>query len=132
MTITSIFQQKLDAAYQELQHSGIRESNYNPPIYRLARKCGLEVPPPHYCSALYTFSFSASWFGCLLALIMLFTNWMEGGISLFSALATSIAAGIIFGAMMTLYYQTSAKRHHLSQWQSLTPVHTTTEHSIAS
>lgn len=78
MTITSIFQQKLDAAYQELQHSGIRESNYNPPIYRLARKCGLEVPPPHYCSALYTFSFSASWFGCLLALIMLFTNWMEG------------------------------------------------------
>ncbi|MDA1382065.1 DUF6404 family protein [Plesiomonas shigelloides subsp. oncorhynchi] len=38
------YESKLKAAHQELEDKGVWPSNYNPPMYRLLRKLGVQLP----------------------------------------------------------------------------------------
>lgn len=50
--MTEDFDSKLERAHADLDAAGIWPSNYNPPIYRLFRKLGLQIRPPHYQNVL--------------------------------------------------------------------------------
>lgn len=43
-----LFEHRLFAAHKELASKGVKEPNYDPPLYRLLRRTGWQLRPPHY------------------------------------------------------------------------------------
>lgn len=113
------YQSKLEKAQAELAKTGMRESNYNPPLFMLLIKLGLKIKPVHYNSFIKNFTFSAIYFGLIWGFLMWFTTWSTNRLPIVNAVATSIVAGILFGLIMALYYKRSAAKHKLSKWDDL-------------
>ncbi len=57
------FQDKLKATKKELSETKIWKSNYNPPIFVLLRKLGLNIRPFHYSTFPVNFFSSSIWCG---------------------------------------------------------------------
>ncbi|WP_341206551.1 DUF6404 family protein [uncultured Psychrosphaera sp.] len=113
------YQSKLEKAQAELANTGMRESNYNPPIFILLRKLGLKIKPVHYNSFISNFVFSAIFFGLIWGLLMWFTTWSTQRLPIFNVVTTSIVSGVLFGLIMALYYKKSASKNGLSKWDDL-------------
>ena len=43
-----VFAHRLDAAHRELAEKGVQALNYNPPLFRVLRRLGLRLRPPHH------------------------------------------------------------------------------------
>ncbi|UBO72742.1 DUF6404 family protein [Aeromonas rivuli] len=43
-----LFEHRLFAAHRELADKGVQALNYNPPLFRLLRRLGLRLRPPHH------------------------------------------------------------------------------------
>ncbi|CZF81282.1 hypothetical protein RN22_16795 [Grimontia sp. AD028] len=110
------FEQQLDRAHEVLTEKGFLPSSANPLIYRLARKLGLKVPPPQFCSFSINTLLGTLWFGTLWGLIMWFMQWESLGVSLSYAFNASLVTGLFFGVMMSAWYKLSAKRKQLPSW----------------
>lgn len=92
--------------------TGIRESNYAPPLHRLLWRFGVLAPPPHFNPFVSNVLFAGTWFGVVWGAFM----WSSSGMSWLSAVAAAVIAGLVFGVAMALYYQQGARKHKLPSW----------------
>jgi len=110
---------RLAAALTRLAATGIRPSNYAPPLYRLLWGLGLIIPPPHFAGFGVNFLFSALLFGPFWGIAMWFLVWSPQGWSAVQALATATLAGVLFGLAMAAYTRHVARKHKLPPWTEL-------------
>src|SRR5437660_5224471 len=96
--------EKREAALKVLAATGIRRSNYAPPLVRLLWRLGLDVPPPHFGNFWGTALFMGSFFGVGWGLIMWLFVWSLQGIPVAFVFSTAIGAGVMFGLSMAGYY----------------------------
>ncbi|PKG37693.1 DUF6404 family protein [Psychromonas sp. Urea-02u-13] len=112
------YEERLEKAHEELESKGIWKSNYNPPLFDLARKCGYKTAPPHYRSFLSNFTRQALFFfvawGCAMYLLV----WRGSDIDASFLLSVSSTVALLFAFIMSVYYKFSAQYHHLSTWES--------------
>jgi hypothetical protein len=115
------FQERLALALDLLEASGMRRSNYAPPLYRLLWRLGVPLKPAPFASFLVNFTIFGILFGVMYGLAMWFLLWRNQGMSTVSALISAIFAGIVFGAVMAGYWVYKARRLKLPPWDELRP-----------
>ena len=113
------FKARRDAALNLLAATGIRKSNYCPPVLRLLWRLGLQVPPPHFASFGGVAATAGVLFATLWGSAMWLITWSSGGMSLAAALGTAALGGTLFGLSLGSYYAFGRKLHQLPAWQGL-------------
>lgn len=112
--------QRREAALKLLAATGMRRSNYEPPILRLLWRLGfINVPPPHFAPFWACALLSGVYFCFIWGVLMWFLTWSRQGMSGSGALAASAFAGFLFGLSMAGYYAYSRRKHGLPPWQEL-------------
>lgn len=102
-----------------LEASGIRKSNYQPPLLQLLWRCGLQVPPPHFASFAGTTLACGGFFAVTWGLLMWGLMWHDSGMPWWGAAGGALVAGTIFGLTMASYYALGRRRHRLPAWETL-------------
>jgi hypothetical protein len=115
----SLFEARRRKALELLGQSGIRKSNYQPPITSLLWKLGIKVPPPHFANFASVALANGLYFGLVWGTVMSLTVWSHEGRSLASMLTGAAMAGALFGISMAAYYAYGRKKHQLPAWKSL-------------
>ena len=113
------FVAKREEALRLLKSTGIRESNYCPPLLRLLWRLGLQVPPPHFANFGATAVFAGSFFGISWGLLMWLFFWQGAGMKPTAVVGISAIAGALFGLTMSAYYAYGRKKHALPSWRTL-------------
>ena len=113
------FEDKLAKAHQELELTGIWKSNYNPPLFDLARKLGYKIPPPHYRAFLSNFFRQTLFFFVTWGGLMWLVVWRGSVMQPQLMFAISSSISLLFGFFMAVYYKFSANHHHLTEWHKL-------------
>jgi Family of unknown function (DUF6404) len=115
----SEFEARREAALRLLKTTGIRESNYCPPLLRLLWRLGIQVPPPHFASFGATAVLAGAFFAFSWGAIMWLLLWRSAGMTATAVIGTSAIAGAFFGLLMSAYYAYGRKKHGLPDWGSL-------------
>ena len=110
---------RLTRALAELEASGIKRSNYAPPLFHLARRLGARPRLPHYMGFWQAVALTGPFFAVTWGLFMWIVFWLPRGLTGWAALLAALVAGLLFGIGMALYYRYSAKRAGLSRWEAL-------------
>ncbi len=113
------FEAKREEALRLLKASGMRESNYLPPIVRLLWRLGFQVPPPHFVGAPAVALVAGVFFGVTWAALMWLVLWRATEFSFVHALMAAALAGLLFGVSMSAYYAYGRKKHRLPTWNDL-------------
>lgn len=113
------YEEKCSFAVKELEAAKIWKFNYNPPITRLIRRLGFEVPFPHYNYFLKNALSMGIYFSFGWGLLMYFFVWNTKNISSASMLLTAIFAGAFFGVAMASYYSYGFKKYKLTPWHEI-------------
>ena len=113
------FEAKRERALKLLDATGIRRSNYCPPLLRLLWRLGVQAPPPHFAGFGATAGVAGAFFAVVWGSIMWFVMWRSTGLSPTSALLAAVSAGALFGLFMSAYYAYGRKKHKLPDWDSL-------------
>jgi hypothetical protein len=100
---------KQSSALAILAATGLSRSSYEPPLYRLLWRVGLFLPPPHFASFGFNFVFNGVWFGAVWGTIMWLLVWSHQSWSGDAAI-TAVAAGVLFGLIMAVYFRYSARK----------------------
>jgi Family of unknown function (DUF6404) len=104
-----------DTALTLLAATGMRKSNYAPPLFRLLWRAGFDIPPPHFMSfgarALLLGGFFGVGWGFFMALFM--------KVRPVALMLASLAAGLLFGCAMAAYHAYERRKHRLPAWDSL-------------
>jgi hypothetical protein len=113
------FESNRTEALRLLKATGIRESNYRPPLLRLMWRLGFQVPPPHFVGFariawVMGVFMSVSW-----GSIMWLVQWRSMNLPLSVAFGCSVIVGALFGLCMATYYAHGRKKHNLPAWHSL-------------
>jgi len=108
--------EKVEAARRQLTGSGVAESNWAPPLWKLMWWMGLEVPPPPFLgfwrnALLMGGLCAASFWG-----LMWFGLWSRQGMPAWTAVLLAVAGGSLFGVFMALYHRRMARKHRLPAW----------------
>lgn len=119
MTAASPHDARFEAALAELSRTPMRPGEYLPWTTRALRRLGLAVAPPHYAPFVANTLVSAMVFGLCWGLIMWLWTWSGTGMPWWSAVASALVAGLIFGVVRARHYRKSARRFRLSNWESL-------------
>lgn len=112
------FEQRLFAAHQELASKGVQELNYNPPLYRLLRKFGWPLRPPHHERFMVNLIAMALPMGIIWGLLMWFLGW-EHEVSLGYALRQTTLFALGFGLLMAIVFQVRRRQLKLTPWEAL-------------
>lgn len=110
---------KREAALAILESSGIRRSNYAPPLVRFLWKMGFDVPPPHFGGFFANVLLTGTVFAIAWGLVMWAALWSRQGFAPFDALIIASCAGVLFGLSMGAYYAYSGRKHQLPRWTEL-------------
>ncbi len=114
------FAEKRDAALALLHATGMLPSSYAPPLYKALWKLGVEIPPPHFASFAANTALCGTVFGAIWGVVMWLITWsgkLPGG----AAVAASLFAGLMFGAIMAAYYRHTAQKHGIPAWCDFHP-----------
>lgn len=114
--------QRREAALKILASTGMRPSDYLPPVLRLMWLLGLDVPPPHFASFWLNTIVCGGAFGFAWGAIMWFMTWARQGGSIPALLIAPIIAGVLFGALMAVLYASGRRNYHLPSWHDLQQV----------
>lgn len=122
------FEERLAAAHQELASKGVWQSHYAPLLFRLLRRLGYPVKPPHYQSWLANllgFGISA---GLIWGLLMWLFSWHGTEMEPVDALRQTALFAVLFGLLMASSIGIRRKQLKLTPWEQLAP--TTTPSTI--
>jgi|SRR5437899_3037857 len=110
--------QKIQMMFDDLSRKGIGRWTFAPPLYRTLWKLGVEIPPPHFSTFSFLFSFLGSYFAvaCVLFMSLVPCLLPLERLSFSAVLLASLVAGCFFGLCMASYYTSQAKRHGLPPW----------------
>jgi uncharacterized protein DUF6404 len=109
-------EEKVALAISDLTTRGVSKGTVAPPLFKLAWKLGIAIPPPHFLSFFGLALLMGSFFGVLWGLLMCFAFWSRTGLSTRGALIASLAAGVLFGLAMAFYYRRKARKLNLPLW----------------
>ena len=112
------FNRKLDVAYQELSKTGKWRYNFDPPIFRVLRKTGLNVRPPYYNTYVVNVLVFGIMFTVLFGAITYFLDSLRGRLESYS-LTTVILTGVVFGLLVPYILNNAKKKYSLSDWEDL-------------
>ena len=115
------FSQRLQQSFALLESKGIGKSTYSPPLFRLLWKIGVQVPPPHMAGFGFNALVMGGFFGVLWGMLMWLLLWGRQGMQIWTAVATALMAGLLFGLMMACYLRWSAKKREIPSWQEFNP-----------
>lgn len=110
------FYHKLQRALEEVAAAGIWASHYDPPIYRLMRRFGLRLRPPHYASPSRFGLGLAIYFALAWGVFMQIFAWPA---LTMANVASAALAGAFFGICMTAIMAYGRRKHRLSRWEDL-------------
>lgn len=112
------FQSQLHRSLALLSQRGLPRNRYEPPLFRLLWKIGVEVPPPHYMSFAkvaisYAVWFAVFWWGFMWVLV-----WSRQGRAMGDDVLVAVAAGAFFGLVMAWFYERDRRKLRLPAWES--------------
>ena len=107
---------KVALVISELTARGVSKGIIAPPVFRLAWKLGIAIPPPHFLSFGALAVVTGTFFGVLWGASMWFVLWSRQGYTAGAAIIGSLAAGVLFGGAMASYYRWKARRLGLPSW----------------
>jgi hypothetical protein len=109
-------QKDIQAYIQQLVKQGVRSNTAAPPLFRLMWSLGINMRPPLNQSFLINTLFNGFFFGMFWGLLMWFIQWRTWHFSVISAIIYSSLAGLLFGAIMALYYLWKRHRVKVPTW----------------
>jgi hypothetical protein len=112
------YEEKLAKALSLLENSGLKPGSYAPPLFRLARRLGLKVRPPHFAPGLENLLYNGFLVGAIFVLIPLA---LRPGHYRFQPLwiLESALAGMVYGIAIAIGYARAARSHKLPSWTQL-------------
>jgi len=111
------FETQLAAAHRELADKGVQELNYNPPLFRLLRRLGLRLRPPHHERFLVNLLAFGLPTGAIWGVLMWCFGWHDE-VSPSFALRQSALFGIGFGLLMGIIVWMRRKQLKLTPWDA--------------
>ena len=112
---------KVAAALERLEESGLPASFYAPPMHRVLWGLGLPVPPPHFCGFLTNLVYSSLGFGLLFACLMWVASSLGESKSPTELVTETVIMGLLFGALMATVYRSGAKGKGIPRWGDFQP-----------
>lgn len=112
------FEHRLFAAHKELASKGVQELNYNPPLFRLLRRLGLRLRPPHHERFMVNMLALGIPTGAIWGVLMWYLGWQDE-VSPTFALRQSALFGIGFGLLMGTWFWFRRKQLKLTPWDAL-------------
>jgi hypothetical protein len=115
------YERRYTAAMKELEATEMWRANYAPPLLLLQRKLGMQPRPPHYLGTWSIILVSGSIFAVVWGTAMAVFVWpeMDMEITLGTAVAGSLAGGVVFGAGLAFAYGRMRRKWKLSKWEDL-------------
>lgn len=117
------FEDKLAAAKKLLAKKGLSKRTYDPGIFVLLRKAGLELPPPQFLHFSLNFLIMTA-----LGFIIMIVWWLLGlpGIGteikqLGTTLVTSLMGGMFIGLIMAAIYFYGSYKYSVPKWNEFLP-----------
>lgn len=110
---------QLEEALSLLRETGMMRSSYAPPFHRLCWRWGLPVRPPQFAPFYLNVLNNAVWFAPLWGAIMWFLVWSGQGHPLWLMAGASVLAGLLFGVLMAIFYNESARKNRLPSWEEI-------------
>lgn len=112
------FHTQLHRSLVVLSQRGLPRHRYEPPLFRLLWKIGIQVPPPHYMGfAKVAVSFGA-WFAVFWGSLMWLLMWSRQGRDLSDDALAATVAGACFGLLMAWFYERDRRKFALPAWES--------------
>ena len=112
------YEERLSKALCLLENSGLKPGSYAPPLFRMARRLGLKVRPPHFAPGLENLMYNGFLVGVIFVLIPLALRPGHAGLQASWILASTLA-GMVYGALMAIGYARAARSHKLPSWTQL-------------
>jgi len=109
--------QKVERLIADLRKQDVSPYTVAPPLFRLLWALGLFIPPPIFLGFLPLTLLMGAFFGILWGVFMWLLQWQSWHMSLELAVATSAAAGLLFGLSMAGYYRRKATKLRLPPWE---------------
>jgi membrane associated rhomboid family serine protease len=110
-------QAKVAHLLEDFKRRGIQAYSTAPPLYRLLWRMGIEVPPPHFGSFGSITLIMGLYFGVFWGLAMWFLVWRGDDMPIAIAVTASVLAGLLFGAIMAVYFRWRARKLGLPSWK---------------
>src|ERR1700692_1731967 len=108
-------QEKIDYMVKDLSSRGIWKSTAAPPLFRLLWHMGIDIAPPIFGNFWSNALLQGGYFAVVWGLFMWFFVWRD--LPLLATVATSLAAGVFFGATMAAYFYWRRRRLGLPAWK---------------
>ena len=106
--------QKVARFIEEAASKGVGRNTAAPPLFSLAWKLRVPIPPPHFLSFAQLTLLMGSLFGVIWGVLM--RLWFWQGVPLSKTILPMLAAGGLFGVWMAIFYRRQARKLHLPQW----------------
>ena len=118
VTVIMEFQAQLHRSLAVLSQRGLPRIRYEPPLFRLLWKIGVEVPPPHYMSFAKIAISYGGWFAAFWWSLMWMFVWSRQGRAMDDDVLGAVVAGAIFGLIMAWFYERDRRKLCLPAWES--------------
>jgi hypothetical protein len=113
------FQARLERSLTMLADRGLPRRHFEPLLFRLLWKLGVNVRPPHFLGFAHIAIVFGTWFAGIWGAFMWCVVWSRMGKSVAAAALTTAAVGACFGFMVAWFYARERKEFALPAWETI-------------